>query len=340
MNLFNTNTPIFSNIDFYDINNNSTLPLVQSSSDFLNFPSPSFNNLIYPENLNSNHFDSNENFFNINDLFINPLIRSEKQSEIEKNNEESSIYISSNGNKISDNSKSTETAEKPKKKKIFKEIYSNDFTIFNYGINDNYSKKMIYEALNEENKDCKNVNSKNSNILTKSPKRHKKKKKNIQKRKQNSDNIRKKIKARFLKSLKNEINKKLKRAGSKYTFSFLPQSFVCNLSKEKNKEILDLTLKEILMKNFCYGGKETRADMQKYKHNLFVLNYLENNKKICEESNFNGIKNMKYSQIFNEYLESKEFGLEISTLKKEKENDKYIKDYIVKARNFLIFFNN
>ena len=46
---------------------------------------------------------------------------------------------------------------------------------------------------------------------------------------------------------------------------------------------------------------------------------------------------MKFSQIFKEYLESKEFGFEISTLKKNNENEKYIKDYIVKAKIFLIF---
>ena len=48
---------------------------------------------------------------------------------------------------------------------------------------------------------------------------------------------------------------------------------------------------------------------------------------------------MKYSQIFNEYLSSNEFGLEITTLK-IKESDKYIKNYIVKARNLLDFFLN
>ena len=47
---------------------------------------------------------------------------------------------------------------------------------------------------------------------------------------------------------------------------------------------------------------------------------------------------MKFSQVFKEYLESKEFALEISTLKKDNENDKYIKDYIVKANNMKKYF--
>ena len=99
-----------------------------------------------------------------------------------------------------------------------------------------------------------------------------------------------------------------------------------------------MTLKEILEKYFCDGKR--KADLKKYSHNLSVLSYLEKNQMICQKSNFNVIKNKKYSQIFNEYLESKTFGLEISILKEEKENEKYIKDYIVKARNFLCFFNN
>ena len=129
--------------------------------------------------------------------------------------------------------------------------------------------------------------------------------------------------------MKNEINRKLKICGSKYTFSFLPQSFICNLAKAKNKEALDFTLKEIISTSFSDWKKERVSELKKYRHNLFVLNYLENNKEISEKSNFNNIKNMKYYKIFNEYLESKEFGLEISTLKKEKENDKYIINYII-----------
>ena len=90
----------------------------------------------------------------------------------------------------------------------------------------------------------------------------------------------------------------------------------------------------------CDKEKEKNTDIKNYEYNLKVLKYLENNKEIGEKSKFNKIKNMKYSQIFNEYLESKEFGKEISTLKQENESDKYIKDYIFKARNFLNFFNH
>ena len=49
---------------------------------------------------------------------------------------------------------------------------------------------------------------------------------------------------------------------------------------------------------------------------------------------------MKFTQIFNEYLKSKEFEIEIASLKREKENEKYIKDYIIKASDLIDFFSN
>ena len=81
-------------------------------------------------------------------------------------------------------------------------------------------------------------------------------------------------------------------------------------------------------------------DKKNKTHNLFVLEYLDNFKDISEKANFNKIKNMKYQEAFNEYLLSKEFKLAISRLKKEKENDKYIKGYIIKAYSFINFLKH
>ena len=53
------------------------------------------------------------------------------------------------------------------------------------------------------------------------------------KRKYKPDDIRKKIKARFHKAIKNIINENLKKAGSKYYFSFLPQIFISSISRKK-----------------------------------------------------------------------------------------------------------
>ena len=54
-------------------------------------------------------------------------------------------------------------------------------------------------------------------------------------------------------------------------------------------------------------------------------------------SNFNYFKDMKYYEIYNEYLRSYEFEIEINRLK-NKENFEYIKFYIQLAFNLINFF--
>ena len=61
-----------------------------------------------------------------------------------------------------------------------------------------------------------------------------KKKKMKKTRKFKPDNIRKKIKTRFHKIIKNIINKNLKKVGSKKLFDFIPQCFIGNISKKVN----------------------------------------------------------------------------------------------------------
>ena len=157
-----------------------------------------------------------------------------------------------------------------KKRKIFNVIYSDNLNIFTSSDYNNNIRKMINDTLNDIN-----FNNNKKEYLEIKKKRNKKKK-FFSKRKQSSDNIRKKIKVRFLKTLKNTINEKLKNAGSQYIFTYLPQIFIINSSKELNKSILDLSLKELFSKNFYNNNKGKNSDLQKYNHNLFVLKYLEN----------------------------------------------------------------
>jgi hypothetical protein len=152
-------------------------------------------------------------------------------------------------------------------------------------------------------------------------------------RKFKPDDIRKKIKVKFHKILKNTINEKLKKAGSKYFFKALPQSFITNITKSLNRPFLDLPIKDLFSINSNGKERENKA------YNLFVLEYLDNHNDINEKANFNIIKNMKYEDVFNEYLLSKEFKIVISTLKKD-ENDKYIKNYIIKAYSLINFLKN
>lgn len=232
-----------------------------------------------------------------------------------------------------------------RKRRLFKVICPKDYAIFNYGdfnTNTRQTIDTIFNRLDEYGYKNLRINSNFALDDSLNLKKSHKRKKNLKKRKENSDNIRKKIKSRFFKILKNIINHKLKLAGSKEFFSNLSQAFISNISRDKNREVLDLTFKEIFSKNFCEDSKAKKAiesNIKKYKHNLNVLEYLENNQEIAEKSNYNIFKNMKFYQIFNEYLRSKEFEKEITSLKIGKENDKYIRNYIIKAGSFIEFYS-
>ena len=163
-------------------------------------------------------------------------------------------------------------------------------------------------------------------------------------RKYKPDDIRKKIKTRFHKTLKNIINENLKNAGSNQFFDFLPQTFISNISREKNAKIMNLTYKEILEKDFISDIKndehQFNVDKIKYEKNLKVLEYLEKNPKIYYNSGFYLMSKFSYAQILNEYFNSEEFENSIQKLKDEKENDDYIREYIHKAKTYVSFFSS
>lgn len=164
------------------------------------------------------------------------------------------------------------------------------------------------------------------------------------KRKYKPDDIRKKIKARFHKCLKNAINENLKNAGAQKLFDFLPQSFICNISKEKNKSVLHLTYKQLLEKDFIKDldqkYSKRKVDEAKYRNNLEVLEYLEENPEISKKSGFDALSNLSYAEILNEYFNSKEFEKSILKLKEKKEDDEYIQEYYHKAKTYVKFFSN
>ena len=254
---------------------------------------------------------------------------------IKENNRNDKKFFPKQFQKVNDieNDKKKETFFIGKKRNIFR-VKSDFFNIFNPRESNNYSNKMINKAL------IGNIALENKFVLTefRNSINTKKRKKKVLKRKYNSDNIRKKVKTAFHRHLKDSINKRLNFAGSKQIFDYLPQIFITNITKNKNTINMDLTLEEIFSKNFCCGKDVKESTISKYWHNVSVLKYLEKNKEISKKSNFNIIKDMKYHEIYEEYLNSKEFEKEISRLKK-KETDKYIRRYINKAKNLLDFFN-
>jgi len=236
-------------------------------------------------------------------------------------------------------------------------VYSlNDFNLFHPGGTVEYYKQIredindeICKQLREENKKYFNISK--FKIHKERNKKTKRKVKERKKRKEKPDDVRKKIKSRFLKATKNRVNQMLKIAKSKEFFDFLPQSFICNISKQKNKDIINMTFKELMSQKFFeevnikndnnknFLQKKRNPDKKKYDKNIKVLKYLDKNYEICRKSNFNVIGDMTFKDIFNEYLKSEEFEKEIEKLKDEQNSEKYIKDYIIKAYNFIHYFS-
>jgi hypothetical protein len=149
------------------------------------------------------------------------------------------------------------------------------------------------------------------------------------------DNIRKMIKRRFFNTyLKNALNKKLKKAGYKLFFEYFPQCFVGVVIKEKEKIYLNMELRQFFEKKDLYKQK----NLTNYYHNLKVLKQLKDDKNEIIEA----ILDKKYIDLFNEYLNSKEFKIdEMNRLKnvanKHKKDDYYIEKYKYLANHFIEF---
>ena len=155
---------------------------------------------------------------------------------------------------------------------------------------------------------------------------------NIKRRRENQDNIRKKLKTSFFNTfLRKKINEILNNKESRFYFEKFPISFVNDIRKNTNKDIIDKTLLEIILKKELYNEK----DLSNYHHNLKVLE----NKEIKEIDELNEILNKKYSELFEEYINSKEFNIdEINRLKNNNMDNIYIERYIYQSKHFIEYF--
>ena len=160
-------------------------------------------------------------------------------------------------------------------------------------------------------------------------------------RKEMPDEIRKKIKSRFFKDLRKFINKLFIENEIEKKLEFLPQDFISNISKPENKSMLDKTLEQIILEN-SDDNSENDNNEDKNKNNLILLDFLkekENQNKYKIRKIYN-IFNTKIRELFNEYLKSDEFEQSIIRLKEEGNYSEYIKDYIIKAEEFVNYFSN
>ena len=148
--------------------------------------------------------------------------------------------------------------------------------------------------------------------------------------------IRVSIKRTFMNTyLDRALNKKLEEAGFNTFFEKFPQSIASNVAKDFNKDLMNMSLKDIFKKEELYNAN----NRINFDCNLRIVDKIE------KEGNpeLNVILNRKLSCLFEEYLNSEEFGIdEINRLKhsKVKKDEYFIEKYIFLAQHFIEFCNS
>ena len=159
------------------------------------------------------------------------------------------------------------------------------------------------------------------------------KQKRLKSRKENKDNIRKKIKRAFFNNvLCEKLKNKLRIIGSNQYFTKFPQFFASDVDRNRNKIILDMTLQEIFENSELYIYEDKNG----------YVNYLHNKKtveKIKNNDIFKKILNKTFRELYEEFLDSDEFNIdEINRLKKSKMENDYIRRYKDIAKDLINFF--
>ena len=138
------------------------------------------------------------------------------------------------------------------------------------------------------------------------------------------------IKKRFFNTyIMNALKKKLRNAGYNTNFEKLPQSFVRNVSKGLNNEIMKKTLGEILKEKETYGKDERKI----FEYNSNLVDKIEKG----GEPELNMILNKKICHLFDEYLNSVEFLIiERNRIAKKKNmtDDYYLQKYMYLSKNW------
>ena len=128
------------------------------------------------------------------------------------------------------------------------------------------------------------------------------------------------------------LDKKLEEAGFNISFEKFPQSIVVNVAKDFNNNLMNMKLKDIFKNEDLYNIE----DRTNFESNLKIVDKIE------KEGNpeLNMILNRKFRCLFEEYLNSEEFGIdEINRLKNSKveKDEYYIEKYIFLAQHFIEF---
>ena len=152
-------------------------------------------------------------------------------------------------------------------------------------------------------------------------------------RRDNRDNILSKIKRRFFnKTLIKNINNLIMNKGNYSYFAKFPSKFISNITKKPNKKLLSMTLLEIFETKELYSTD----DLNNFNHNMQVIN----KKEIREIPELKRILDKKYCELFQEYINSKEFNVDEINRLKNKFDKLYIENYIYLSKHFIEFFSN
>ena len=154
----------------------------------------------------------------------------------------------------------------------------------------------------------------------------------IKRRRENQDNIRKKLKTAFFNTfLRKKINEILNNKHSRLYFEKFPISFVNDIRKNTNKDVIDKTLLEIILNKELYSEN----DLSNYNHNIKVVE----NKEVKQIGELKKILNKTFREIFEEFINSKEFNIdEINRLKNNNLDNIYIERYIYQSKHFIEYF--
>ena len=196
--------------------------------------------------------------------------------------------------------------------------------------------KNTNENQNFDNLSLKNSESSQSNIsfnIIEFTGRKRIRSKIKRRRREYHDNIRKKIKRNFFnKILVKKMNKELKKSGSRKYFALFPSEIAADVTRERNKKLLNMTLRQVITNSELYKSKS----YNNFIHNINVLESLNDSKNNILEN----LLNSKYSELFAQYLKSDSFENDVNKLKQKEEKEIYIERYEYLSKTWLEFFSN
>ena len=301
----------YENICPNNIENGDSDIIQKENTNFIqmNYCTNEFNNL-EEENLNIISFHQNEGpKENFNKLFL------DKENDCPEKNNKSIIEEQNQKQNISSNNQDSMPLNSEK-------ILEYNSSLFNAKTD----KKNLFDVIYPEKKYSFYFNR----IINIKRTRFKQRRKRFE----NQDNIRKKIKRGFLNNyLYNRINNYLKKGKIRHkNFERFSQKFVSDVTIQANKEILSMTLRQIIKKKESINQK----DLKNYMHNLKVLSSLKEEKNI----NLEKFLDCKYRDLFKDYINSEEFKINVDLLEKKGMSDWYIENYIYLSAHFIEFFED